>query len=211
MSFDLFEWAVSGTIDLEGGLSKNSRDPGNWTTGQIGHGELKGTKYGISAASYPDEDIANLTVEQAKAIYRRDFWQKMGCDGMTRRLAVLVFDAAVQHSPEVAAEWLHTPLEFESFFSRRLAYYASLPGFFIEDGDPSDDFGRGWVNRMARLLDRLTQIPDSVDTVVFGQQFSTWQLLQGALSRRLDGGFLYRERPLAGGKGGKIDLRPRDS
>lgn len=32
------------------------------------------TKYGISQASYPDVNIADLTFEQACAIYERDFW-----------------------------------------------------------------------------------------------------------------------------------------
>ncbi|MFC0406768.1 hypothetical protein [Roseomonas elaeocarpi] len=37
----------------ERGLSMVSTDPGNWTGGQVGKGKLKGTKYGIAAASYP--------------------------------------------------------------------------------------------------------------------------------------------------------------
>lgn len=32
----------------------DANDPGNWTGGEIGKGECKGTNYGISAASYPD-------------------------------------------------------------------------------------------------------------------------------------------------------------
>ena len=32
------------------------------------------TKYGISSRSYPAIDIASLTLEDAKAVYRLDFW-----------------------------------------------------------------------------------------------------------------------------------------
>ena len=34
------------------------------------------TKYGISKRSYPHLDIKNLTLDQAKQIYFRDFWQR---------------------------------------------------------------------------------------------------------------------------------------
>lgn len=59
----------------EGGFQKREDDPGNWTGGAIGKGELKGTKYGISAASFPDVDIENLTLDQAEALYLRDWWK----------------------------------------------------------------------------------------------------------------------------------------
>jgi lysozyme family protein len=57
----------------EGGYTQDPSDPGNWTEGVPGHGALKGTKYGISAASYPDLDIRNLMMREAIAIYHRDF------------------------------------------------------------------------------------------------------------------------------------------
>ena len=204
---DAFEWAFRLVIGLEGGYTRDSKDPGNWTSGRIAQGELRGTKYGISAASYPTLDIANLTLEQAKTIYKRDYWDAMRCGQMTRRLSVLVFDSAVQHGQGKAREWLAVPLEFETYLGRRIAYYASLAAFYREDGDPNDDYGRGWMNRVSSLLLRLVDQPDSVDTVVFNG-LTTFQLLRAALRGRLDGGLLYRERPTADGTGGKIDLRP---
>jgi hypothetical protein len=45
-----FDRAFEETIGLEGGFSRNPDDNGNWTGGRRGLGELKGTKYGISAA-----------------------------------------------------------------------------------------------------------------------------------------------------------------
>jgi lysozyme family protein len=49
-------------IAREGGYVNDPRDPG---------GE---TKYGISKRSYPELDIKNLTKEDAKSIYTRDFY-----------------------------------------------------------------------------------------------------------------------------------------
>lgn len=50
----------------EGGFQNRADDPGNWTSS----GELKGTKFGISAHSFPDEDIEGLTLNRAEEIYR---------------------------------------------------------------------------------------------------------------------------------------------
>jgi len=50
----------------EGAFQKRADDPGNWTPS----GELKGTKWGISAHSFPNEDIEGLTLTRAEEIYR---------------------------------------------------------------------------------------------------------------------------------------------
>ncbi|MDR2666964.1 MAG: phage tail tape measure protein [Holosporales bacterium] len=61
----------------------------NWITG----GE---TKYGISKRWYPNLDIRNLTVDGAKLIYYRDFWEpQLYGDFESVELAEKVFDLAV--------------------------------------------------------------------------------------------------------------------
>jgi lysozyme family protein len=69
-----FNESFNRLIDVEKGLSNDPNDPGNWTGGRVGAGILKGTKYGISAATYPHINIADLTVDDAKAIYWNDWW-----------------------------------------------------------------------------------------------------------------------------------------
>lgn len=61
--------------DHEGGFQNDPEDSGNWTGGEIGKGELKGTKYGISAAVYPDLDIKNLTQDHAVVLYMAGYWK----------------------------------------------------------------------------------------------------------------------------------------
>ena len=82
-------------IGREGVYDDDPDDTGNWTGGKYHVGELKGTKYGISAAAYPELDIKNLTLEQAKAIYWQDYWVKACCEMLPAPLALCVFDAAV--------------------------------------------------------------------------------------------------------------------
>lgn len=53
------------------------------------------TKYGITKRSYPTVNISALTLDGAKAIYRRDFWDRCRCDDMPYALAYATFDVAV--------------------------------------------------------------------------------------------------------------------
>lgn len=91
-----FDKAFEHTLGFEGGYTKDPSDKGNWTGGQIGQGELKGTKFGISAMAYPSFDIENLTVDQAKEVYRRDYWNPLGLDRVEdTRLSMKLFDMGV--------------------------------------------------------------------------------------------------------------------
>lgn len=75
-------WAAIPTILCnEGGYIDVPDDPG---------GE---TKYGISRRSYPNLDIANLTIEMAEAIYARDFWHFSGIN--SQAVATKLFDSYV--------------------------------------------------------------------------------------------------------------------
>ena len=93
-------------VGHEGGFTANPADPGNWTGGTIGAGICRGTKFGISAAAYPDLDIANLSLDAAKALYQRDYWQRIAGDRLPSAVALLVFDAAVNNGIGRAARWL---------------------------------------------------------------------------------------------------------
>ena len=64
----------------EGGYSNNIHDPGNWTGGKEGKGRFLGTKYGVAASVYGTSlleqgiIIKRLTKDQARALYKRDYW-----------------------------------------------------------------------------------------------------------------------------------------
>lgn len=82
-------------IGSEGGLSLAYDDPGNWTSGRVGVGTLKGTKYGIAANTYPDLNIRDLTLDQARQIYFRDWWERLGADDMHPAIAFQVWQFAI--------------------------------------------------------------------------------------------------------------------
>lgn len=152
-----FTDAFAYVVGEEGKLSMDPQDPGNWA-----NGVLKGTKYGISAASYPLLDIANLSLSDAQAIYRRDFWNKIGGDSLPYGNALCLFDFAVNAGrgeatrcaqralglgvdgilgPKTMAALQDTPPQVFAplFTSARIAAYHLMAGF-EHDGD-------GWVAR----------------------------------------------------------------
>lgn len=90
----IIQW-LDRILNHEGGFTNDPADPGNWTGGAPGKGELKGTKYGIAANTYGHLDIANLTIEQAAEIYRRDFLAPLQAVRYADGVAYQLLDFAV--------------------------------------------------------------------------------------------------------------------
>jgi lysozyme family protein len=87
-----FNIAIVPLLENEGGYVNDPADPG---------GE---TNFGISKRSYPEVDIKNLTADQAKEIYLRDFWRY---DGITdQELANKLLDIGVNQGTIIAVEML---------------------------------------------------------------------------------------------------------
>lgn len=162
-----FDEAFKITVGHEGGFTQNPKDPGNWTGGKVGVGLNKGTKYGIASNTYPNEDIKNLTVDRAKVLYKRDFWDKAKCDLLPNGIRFHVFDVSVNSGVSRGVKTLQQALGVTSdgiignqtisaankydpskllkdFYEKRIAFYKSLPTFPI--------FGKGWINRVNNNL-----------------------------------------------------------
>jgi lysozyme family protein len=122
---------------IEGGYVNDPADPG---------GE---TKFGISKRSYPDLEIRNLTAEQAKEIYRRDYWEKAGCNGLPWPLDVITFDCAVNQGVSFAKELAHECKDPLAAMMYRLRRYSDI----VARRRTSEKFLRGWINRIIQLSD----------------------------------------------------------
>lgn len=169
MSFDqAFNTAFDRLIGHEGGFSDDPKDPGNWTGGRVNVGELKGTKFGIAANTYGDLDIKNLTLEDAKAIYLRDWWLKAGADQLDPAIVYQMWDFSVNAGMESAKRALQRavgvaddgsigPLTIRAvramdkndvllrFNAQRLRYYTALSTWAT--------YGKSWTNRVAGNLE----------------------------------------------------------
>lgn len=167
-----FDEAFKRLIGHEGGYSTDRRDPGNWTGGRVGVGTLKGTKFGLAANTYPNLDIKNLTLAQAKAIYKKDWWDKLGADGMHSAIVFQLWDFAInagkiraikelQQAVGVPADGIIGPQTLAavnahdlndvilSLTAERLKFYTSLSTF--------KTYGKGWTNRVADNLKYAAQ------------------------------------------------------
>ena len=158
-----FVKAFEYVVGREGVFDDDPNDWGNWTGGKPGEGELKGTKYGISAKAYPDLDIASLSLDDAMLLYRRDYWMKCDCDSLPAGLALAVFDCAVNQGVKKAIQCLqraagvnddgkigpHTRaaiarldpvIGVEYFQAERILEYVTVPTW--------ERFKRGWMRRV---------------------------------------------------------------
>lgn len=146
-----FEQAVSFVLEREGGYVNDPSDPG---------GE---TKFGISKRSFPALNIAALTIDGAKDIYRREYWDRCHCDQMPNGLDLLLFDAAVNQGVGAAVKMLQRGLNItddgivgpatlqhahdkadsivSEFVARRAFQYAVNPKVHT--------YGLGWFRRLA--------------------------------------------------------------
>lgn len=162
-----FEVIFDRVIGHEGKFTINEKDPGNWTGGKVGEGELKGTKFGLSAASYPDLDIANITYDQAKGLYW-DWFRDCKLYMFRTPLQYQMFDAAFNHGLRKASQIFQRAVSVNDdgiigsatraaaaemdvndllmrFIGKRLEFFTNLSHF--------DEFGRGWSRRIAKNLE----------------------------------------------------------
>lgn len=148
-----FEKAVEFVLAREGGYSNDVHDKG---------GE---TNFGISKRAHPDVDIKNLTREQAKVIYRLDYYDKCRCGEMPFPIGFALFDSAVNQGPSAAIRMLQKSLKVTvdgvlgpetmgaiqranvpdmlcTFVARRAFQYSNHPEIMR--------YGMGWFTRLAQ-------------------------------------------------------------
>ncbi len=166
-SMDAFNQAFSEVIGLEGKYSDDERDPGNWTGGKVNVGTLKGTMYGISAASYPNLDIISLDAAKAKSIYFTDFWLQLKADQFeSPEFAIVLFKEAVNMGLSGAVHRLQEAFKInpidgkvgnltigminrtppkeatETFLTQCAIWYTKESNF--------DVYGKGWLSRVIK-------------------------------------------------------------
>lgn len=114
------------------------------------------TKWGISKRAHPDVDIANLSLEDALAIYRSAYWDFYKLYNFPSPLCIAMFDAFVQHNPKRVAEWIPKDYsDWKGFNASRRLFYLRL----IEKNPSQIKFKRGWLNRLSDL-DKLCTIEE---------------------------------------------------
>ena len=148
-----FQHCIDRILAEEGGQSNHPADPGGLT------------KFGISQRAYPTLDIAHLTLADAEALYRRDYWQPIQGDQLPPGLDLLMLDCAVNQGIVTAIKLLQQSLQIrddgllgpktltaaEVAMPDVLDAFAAERALRYEFNKNEATFGRGWYRRLLRM------------------------------------------------------------
>lgn len=132
---DSFDRAFELTVGVEGGYVNDSHDPG---------GE---TKYGIAKMYHPNVDIKNLTLDQAKEIYLKEYWIPAGCDNQPFPMDICLFDSAVNPQRGGNKGLLsQNPESWQEYMLLRMVRY-------MKNSKP--EYVKGHIFRVLRLFEQI--------------------------------------------------------
>lgn len=147
-----FDKAFDWVLAVEGPESNDPRDPGRLT------------RFGIAQRYHPDVDVSRLTVEQAKAIYRQEYWDRARCAEFPHPIGIALFDAAVNQGVTKAVRQLQLALRVHPDgivgdetldAAKRALPYELLDDFqsyrALAYSEGNQVFRRGWFRRQFKL------------------------------------------------------------
>jgi len=147
----IFEQAVAGLLEREGGE----------TTDQGGR-----TKYGISSKGHPNVNLDKLTKEDAKQIYKRDYWDANKLGDMAKKnpkLAAAALDTFANHRYDFAKQAVNNSGgDVDKLLEDRLGEYNRLA-----EANPKVH-GKslaGWNNRLMHLSSAVQGLPEARDSI----------------------------------------------
>jgi len=104
-----FDECFKLVLNIEGGYSDNPDDIG----GKTKYGITEDTLNAAYVAGLVDHnDIIKLTIDEAKTIYKANYWDKNKCDKFPKPLDFVIFDATVNLGPGGAGELLQKSVNF---------------------------------------------------------------------------------------------------
>lgn len=138
-----FATALGRTFQEEGGF--NARDANGAPV-----------NFGINQAAHPEVDVSKLTRDQAAAIYKKDYWDKIGGDALAQQnpaLAHVAFDMAVVSNPERALEMIkQSGGDPVKFMDLRALY---LEGLVRNHPEIYGKYAQTWRNRDQHLREDI--------------------------------------------------------
>lgn len=155
-----FDRAFDILISHEGGFSNHPDDPGGAT--------MYGVTEAVARANGFTGHMRDYTLLEAKAVYRKQYWDACQCEFMPEVIRYPLFDAAVNSGAVQAIKWLQSAagvkadgvigamtrsavavsnhqLLRQQMIGKRLRFMTDLKNW------PS--FSKGWSKRIAALLE----------------------------------------------------------
>lgn len=133
-----FDSCFAIVVGHEGIYSNDPRDPG---------GE---TKYGVSKRAYPDLDIKNMTLAEAKNIYLNDYWVRL--NRHDPQLNLMAFDCAINQGLSYANSLIAQTSKMETI-QEKLQYFRADRAMRYRSNKNFEIYGRGWIARLDNIND----------------------------------------------------------
>lgn len=182
---EIFERALAHVLEMEGGWSDDPYDPGGPTNRGITlavYAAYQGVEVTDANREALLRELKNLTAADVRPIYHERYWIPSRAGDLPPALALMHFDAAVNHGvgnaarmlqqslgvtvdgiigPQTLAAASSQPVEeiVRKYADMRRARYRSLGHFWR--------FGRGWLRRVDRTLAASQQLinrPSSISS-----------------------------------------------
>lgn len=155
-----FNRAFDLLISHEGGFSNHPDDPGGAT--------MYGVTEKVARANGFTGNMRDYTLDMAKAVYRKSYWDACRCEQMPNEIRYPLFDAAVNSGPVQSIKWLQqalgvksdgiigpvtlkTTLEANPYALRQAMIGKRLR--FMTDLRNWPSFSKGWSRRIAAILE----------------------------------------------------------
>jgi hypothetical protein len=121
------------------------------------------TRFGISQNAHPGVDVENMTEAQARDIYRREYWDKLGLDSSTDpNFALVAMDAAINQGPHAAANMVAAAGgDVGRLLDIRSKAYASL---VASNPAKYGQYANGWENRLRTVAGTIGAVPSEGQT-----------------------------------------------
>lgn len=147
-----YQYALTELLKDEGGYTNDPQDPGG------------PTNFGITLADYRKyinpkgtaTDVQNMTVDQAKSIYKPKYWDAVNGDSLPSGVDYCVFDygvnSGVSRANRIYAKYstLDATGAINAICDERLAFLKSLSTW--------GRFGKGWSNRVANVRNKSIKL-----------------------------------------------------
>jgi len=118
---------------------------------------------GINQKFHPNVDVKNLTPDQARDIYKQEYWNAIGGDKLNPTAAKIAMDAAVNQGVDYAKRLIaETGGDPDKMLAHRMGRYAEIVAG-DKTGQQAQNL-KGWVNRLDNLRTEVGQSKPDVKT-----------------------------------------------
>ena len=143
MASNNFERCLAITLKWEGGYSNHPDDPGGPTMRGIIQSEYDTWREKRGLRPRP---VRQIEEGELRTIYRKQYWDEMGCEDLLPGFDLCVFDAAVNSGVGRARQWIgvNPGNDIDAYCDLRLKYLQRLGRLWRV-------FGTGWARRVASI------------------------------------------------------------